>query len=103
MSGRQITIFLFLFNLAQWIVFTFEIQKVRSSKVEEEFYGFMPWVLIRRVTLPLAVFYRFHSAVVSIELCKEVYSGNSAETEENMFEEIMAEFPSNRLDEDDAP
>ena len=67
-----------------------------------EFYGFMPWVLIQRVTLPLAVFYRFHSAVVSIELCKEVYSGNSAETEENMFEE-MAEFPSNRLDEDDVP
>ena len=65
-----------------------------------EFYGFMPWVLIQRVTLPLAVFYRFHSAVVSIELCKEVYSGNSTETEEKMFEE-MAEFPSNRLNEDD--
>ncbi len=25
--GRQVTIFLFLLNLAQWIVFTFEIQK----------------------------------------------------------------------------
>jgi hypothetical protein len=34
----------------------------------------MPWVLIQRVTLPLAVFFRFHSAVVSIELWKEVYS-----------------------------
>ena len=64
-----------------------------------EFYGFMPWVLIQRVTLPLAVFYRFHSAVVSIELCKEVYSGNSAETEEYM----LTELPSNRLDEDDVP
>ena len=35
MPGRQITVFLFLFNLAQWIVFTFEIQKVRASRVEE--------------------------------------------------------------------
>ena len=35
MPGRQITVFLFLFNLAQWIVFTFEIQKVRASQVEE--------------------------------------------------------------------
>ena len=35
MPGRQITAFLFLFNLAQWIVFTFEIQKVRASEVEE--------------------------------------------------------------------
>merc|ERR1712223_274786 len=74
MPGRQVTVFLFLFNLAQWIVFTFEIQKVRASHVEEEFYGFMSWVLIQRITLPLAVFFRFHSAVVSIELWKEVYS-----------------------------
>ena len=35
MPGRQVTVFLFLFNLAQWIVFTFEIQKVRASHVEE--------------------------------------------------------------------
>ena len=34
----------------------------------------MSWVLIQRVTLPLAVFFRFHSAVVSIELWKEVYA-----------------------------
>jgi hypothetical protein len=35
MPGRQVTIFLFLFNLSQWVVFTFEIQKVRASHVEE--------------------------------------------------------------------
>jgi len=71
--GRQITIFLFLFNVSQWLVYTFEIQKVRASLVEAAFYGFMPWVIIRRVTLPLAVFFRFHSSVVSIELWKEIY------------------------------
>jgi len=71
--GRQVTAFLFLFNVSQWLVYTFEIQKVRASLVEAEFYGFMPWVIIRRVTLPLAVFFRFHSSVVSIELWKEVY------------------------------
>jgi len=71
--GRQVTAFLFLFNVSQWLVYTFEIQKVRASLVEAKFYGFMPWVIIRRVTLPLAVFFRFHSSVVSIELWKEVY------------------------------
>jgi len=71
--GRQVTAFLFLFNVSQWLVYTFEIQKVRASLVEAGFYGFMPWVIIRRVTLPLAVFFRFHSSVVSIELWKEVY------------------------------
>jgi len=71
--GRQVTAFLFLFNVSQWLVYTFEIQKVRASLVEAKFYGFMPWVIIQRVTLPLAVFFRFHSSVVSIELWKEVY------------------------------
>ncbi len=50
--------FLFFLNFAQWIIFTFEIQKVRASMVEAEFYGFMPWVIIQRVTLPLTVFFR---------------------------------------------
>ena len=35
MPSRQATFFLFLFNLSQWIVITFEIQKVRASKVEQ--------------------------------------------------------------------
>ena len=54
----QVTVFLFFLNFAQWIIFTFEIQKVRASMVEAEFYGFMPWVIIQRVTLPLTVFFR---------------------------------------------
>jgi hypothetical protein len=53
-----VVVFLFLMNLAQWLVFTFEIQKVRASIVEAEFYGFMPWALIQRFTLPLTIFFR---------------------------------------------
>jgi len=45
--GRQVTVFLFLYNLAQWLVFTFEVQKVRASLVEASFYGFMPWIVIQ--------------------------------------------------------
>ena len=74
--GRQITIFLFFFNLSVWLVYTFEIQKARASIIEAEFYGFLSWVIIQRVTLPMAVFFRFHSSVVSIELWKEVYKND---------------------------
>jgi len=74
MPGRQICMFMFLFNISQWLVFTFETQKLRASLLEANFYGFMPWVIIRRVTLPLVVFYRFHSAVVSIEIWKRLYN-----------------------------
>ena len=71
--GRQYTMFFFLFNISQWLVLTFEIQKFRASLIQSSFYGVMPWIIIQRVTLPLAVFFRFHSAVISIELWKGVY------------------------------
>jgi len=80
--GRQITVFLFLLNLSQWLVVSPEIQKVRASLVEADFYGFMPWIIIQRVTLPLAVFFHFHSAVVFIELFKEVFSKKEVESED---------------------
>ena len=54
-------------------MYTFEIQKARASVIEAEFYGFFSWVIIQRVTLPMAIFFRFHSSVVSISLWKEVY------------------------------
>merc|ERR1719350_1434384 len=78
MPGRQICAFMFIFNISQWLVFTFEIQKLGTSLLEAQFYGFMPWVIIRRVTLPLVVFFRFHSAVVSIEMWKRRYNTNQA-------------------------
>ena len=61
---------------------TFEIQKFRSSLIQSNFYGLMPWIIIQRVTLPLAVFFRFHSSVISIELWKAVYA-RQEEAEQN--------------------
>ena len=58
-----------------------------------EFYGFMPWVLIQRITLPLAVFFRFHSAVVSIELWKEVYCEKNEQDQNHEID--MDTLPSN--------
>jgi hypothetical protein len=52
---------------------TFAIIQVKANLVEAEFLGFMPWIIIQKVTLPLAVFFHFHSAVVFIELFKEVF------------------------------
>jgi hypothetical protein len=41
----------------------------------------MPWIVIERVTLPLAVFFHFHSAVVCSQLFKEVYAVKEDEEE----------------------
>ena len=37
------------------------------------FYGSLPWAVILRVTLPLAIFHRFHSTVVLAEVWKSCY------------------------------
>jgi len=71
--GRNIVTFLLITNLGLWITYNFEIQKVNATPDQMEFYGFLPWVVIQRLTLPLCVFFRFHSTVVFAELWKNCY------------------------------
>eukprot|EP00095_Tigriopus_kingsejongensis_P005656 maker-scaffold209_size256900-snap-gene-0.22 protein:Tk05656 transcript:maker-scaffold209_size256900-snap-gene-0.22-mRNA-1 annotation:"conserved hypothetical protein" len=71
--GRQIVTFLTIGNLAMWATSNFEIQKVNATPDQVEFYGFFPWIVIQRITLPLCVFFRFHSCVVFADLWKNCY------------------------------
>jgi hypothetical protein len=71
--GRQIVTFLLICNLAIWVIYTFEIQKVNESPVQIEFFGYQPWVIIQKLTLPLCIFFRFHSTVVLAEIWKNSY------------------------------
>jgi len=71
--GRQIVTFLILSNLGLWVSYNFEIQKVNATPDQLQFYGFFPWIIIQRITLPLCVFFRFHSTVVFAELWKDCY------------------------------
>ncbi|XP_037087635.1 proton channel OtopLc-like [Pollicipes pollicipes] len=71
--GRHVVTFLLLCNLALWLVYTFEIEKVDANPVQLNFYGRLHWAVILRVTLPLAIFHRFHSAVVLAEVWKSSY------------------------------
>lgn len=71
--GRQAVMFLILLNISQWIIATFELQKSLASPWEKNFYGFLPWVILQRMSLPLCVFFRFHSAVIAIDCWKNAY------------------------------
>ena len=71
--GRQVLTFLLVCNLGLWITYNFEMQKLDSTPGALEFYGKMAWIVIQRITLPLCVFFRFHSTVVLSELWKDVY------------------------------
>lgn len=71
--GRQLITFLLITNLTLWIIYTFEMQKVEASPVQLSIYGFTTWALIVRITLPLSIFYRFHSAITFAEVWKNSY------------------------------
>jgi hypothetical protein len=63
MPCREVTAFLFVYNLAQWLVVTFEMQKLKSSVEEAEFYGSLVWVIIQRIALPLLIFFRYDELI----------------------------------------
>uniref|UniRef100_U5EQT7 Putative conserved plasma membrane protein n=1 Tax=Corethrella appendiculata TaxID=1370023 RepID=U5EQT7_9DIPT len=71
--GRQIVTFLLICNISMFAIYTFEAQKVFANPVQLDFYGFIAWSLIQRVTLPLCIFHRFHSAVTLAEAWKTTY------------------------------
>nr|XP_042899884.1 proton channel OtopLc isoform X1 [Parasteatoda tepidariorum] len=71
--GRQVITFLLMVNLTFWIIYTFEMQKVQASPVQLGFYGFMAWTVIVRTTLPLSIFFRFHSFITFAEVWKNSY------------------------------
>ncbi|XP_054167361.1 proton channel OtopLc-like [Oppia nitens] len=71
--GRQLITFLLINNLTLWIIYTFEMQKVEASPLQLSVYGYTTWALIIRITLPLSIFYRFHSAITFAEVWKNSY------------------------------
>ncbi|CAH0561215.1 unnamed protein product [Brassicogethes aeneus] len=71
--GRQVVTFLLICNVTMWIIYTFETQKVEANPVQLEFYGFLAWAFVQRITLPLCIFHRFHSAVTLAEIWKTSY------------------------------
>ncbi|XP_063704686.1 proton channel OtopLc isoform X2 [Culicoides brevitarsis] len=71
--GRQIVTFLLICNISMFVIYTLELQKVFANPVQLDFYGYICWCLIQRVTLPLCIFHRFHSAVTLAEVWKTTY------------------------------
>ncbi|KAJ8679318.1 hypothetical protein QAD02_015105 [Eretmocerus hayati] len=71
--GRQIVTFLLICNVTMWVIYTFEAQKVAANPVQIQFYGYLPWALVQRFTIPLCIFHRFHSAVTLAEIWKTSY------------------------------
>lgn len=71
--GREIVTFLLVSNLAMWAISTLEKSRAESHPIQLNFYGLWAWTIITHVSMPLAIFYRFHSTVCLCEIWKRTY------------------------------
>src|SRR6218665_1366782 len=71
--GRQFVTFLIVSNTALWGINSFEILHAGSHPTAIEVFGFIPWSIITHVTVPLAIFYRYHSTVCLVDIWKDAY------------------------------
>lgn len=60
-------------NFAMWTVNTLEKSRADANPLQLEFFGLWPWIIIMNVSMPLTIFYRFHSTVVLCEIWKRCY------------------------------
>ena len=66
--------FLILENLGVWISYTFAMQNPDATTDEQCFFGKTYWIVIERITIPIIIFFRFHSSVLLVECWKMTYT-----------------------------
>ncbi|XP_042899894.1 proton channel OtopLc isoform X2 [Parasteatoda tepidariorum] len=71
--GREVITFMIILNLTVWIVNTFELKSVEQYHGQGEYFGELVWLFIGHTSLPLMLFYRFHSSVCLADMWKSAY------------------------------
>ncbi|XP_054261038.1 proton channel OtopLc-like isoform X2 [Macrosteles quadrilineatus] len=71
--GRQVITFLLCSNIALWAFHSFVGQSWLSQELQLRYLGVLAWGVISRISLPLLVFYRFHSGVLLLEVWQRAY------------------------------
>lgn len=71
--GREIITFLIVANMALWTINTLEKNRAEFKPSLLKFYGNWSWTIITHISMPLAIFYRFHSTICLFEIWKTAY------------------------------
>lgn len=72
--GREVVTFLLVCNLAMWAINTLGTNRADSHPIQVKFYGGdWAWPIITHISMPLAIFYRFHSTVCLCEIWKKSF------------------------------
>lgn len=71
--GREMVTFLLVANMSLWIIYTLIKGRAQFRPTHLDIYGGWAWTVITHVSMPLAIFYRFHSSICLFEIWKSVY------------------------------
>ncbi|OQV18242.1 hypothetical protein BV898_07638 [Hypsibius exemplaris] len=71
--ARETVTLLLIVNFAMWATNVFCTLRAESSPSQNNFYGMHEWMVILHVTVPLVIFYRFHSTACLFEIWKRAY------------------------------
>ncbi|XP_077984304.1 proton channel OtopLc-like [Glandiceps talaboti] len=64
MIVRQFVMFLIFANLTGWWTCFYEIKFMSAQPIQYCFYGVRTWSIILHLTIPLEIYFRFHSAIL---------------------------------------
>ncbi|VDD75356.1 unnamed protein product [Mesocestoides corti] len=76
--GRTVVTFLLILNLAMWLVKTFELKHAESYPIYRRHYRGIAWKIITHLSLPLIIFFRFHSTVCLADIWTSAYRMHSS-------------------------
>ncbi|KAK6167422.1 hypothetical protein SNE40_021456 [Patella caerulea] len=71
--GREFVTFLLLSNFAMWALNTFETQTPQHNPIQVEVYGPDAWAIFTHVSVPLGIYFRFHSTVCLSNIWKNAW------------------------------
>ncbi|XP_058823924.1 proton channel OtopLc-like [Topomyia yanbarensis] len=71
--GREIITFLLIANMSIWFINTLIKTNASFRPTLMNFYGVWAWTIITHLSMPLAIFYRFHSTICLFEVWKNTF------------------------------
>lgn len=71
--GRQYVTFLLIANICLWIINTLIKGRAGFRPLHMDVFGAWAWTIMTHISMPLGIFYRFHSSICLYEIWKASY------------------------------
>ncbi|CAD7090748.1 unnamed protein product [Hermetia illucens] len=75
--GRELVTFLLIANMSIWFINALVKGHASYRTSHNDFFGTWAWTIIVHVSMPLAIFYRFHSTICLFEVWKATYKAKN--------------------------